>query len=76
MFILMVIVFVLGYVAIALEHPLKVDKAATALIIGTLCWVVYILGAEGILNLGYSLSWTEYLAQHPDAHGLQAIHEF
>ena len=76
MFILMVIVFVLGYVAIALEHPLKVDKAATALIIGTLCWVVYILGAEGILNLGYSLSWAEYLAQHPDAHGLQAIHEF
>jgi Na+/H+ antiporter NhaD/arsenite permease-like protein len=32
MFILMVIVFILGYTAIALEHPLKVNKAATALI--------------------------------------------
>ena len=33
---LMIIVFVLGYIAIALEHPLKIDKAATALIIGGL----------------------------------------
>ena len=28
---LMIVVFVLGYMAIALEHPIKVDKAATAL---------------------------------------------
>lgn len=26
MFIIMVVVFVLGYLAIALEHPLRVDK--------------------------------------------------
>ena len=76
MFILMVVVFVLGYTAIALEHPLKVDKAASALIIGTLCWVLYILGAEGILHLGYSPSWEVFKAAHPDAHGLHAIHEF
>lgn len=76
MFILMVVVFVLGYAAIALEHPLKVDKAASALIIGTLCWVFYILGAEEILNLGFSPAWGAFLAAHPDAHGLHAIHEF
>jgi Na+/H+ antiporter NhaD/arsenite permease-like protein len=76
MFILMVVVFVLGYAAIALEHPLKVDKAASALIIGTLCWVFYILGAEEILNLGFSPAWDSFLAAHPDAHGLHAIHEF
>lgn len=76
MFILMVVVFVLGYAAIALEHPLKVDKAASALIIGTLCWVFYILGAEEILNLGFSPAWGSFLAAHPDAHGLHAIHEF
>ncbi len=35
---LMIIVFVLGYAAIAFEHPLKVDKAASALIIGGLGW--------------------------------------
>ncbi|VAW24268.1 Na+/H+ antiporter NhaD type [hydrothermal vent metagenome] len=76
MFILMVIVFVLGYTAIALEHPLRVDKAASALIIGTLCWVVYIIGAEGILNLGFSPSWGAFLASHPGEHGLDAIREF
>lgn len=76
MFILMVVIFVLGYTAIALEHPLKVDKAASALIIGTLTWVVYILGSESILHLGFSPSWTNFLAQHPEAHGLHAMREF
>jgi Na+/H+ antiporter NhaD/arsenite permease-like protein len=76
MFILMVIVFVLGYTAIALEHPLKVDKAASALIIGTLCWVVYILGAEDILNMGFSPTWEAFTVANPDSHGLHAIREF
>ncbi|SVD59889.1 uncharacterized protein METZ01_LOCUS412743, partial [marine metagenome] len=40
-FILMIVVFVLGYTAIALEHPIKVDKAASALIIGALGWVLF-----------------------------------
>ncbi|MCB0396208.1 MAG: sodium:proton antiporter NhaD [Flavobacteriales bacterium] len=50
MYVLMVLVFVLGYAAIALEHPLKIDKAASALITGVLCWTLYILGAEGIVD--------------------------
>jgi len=37
----MIIVFVLGYAAIALEHPIKVDKAASALIIGGLGWALF-----------------------------------
>lgn len=36
-------VFVLGYIAIAFEHPLKLNKAASALITGVLCWTIYIL---------------------------------
>jgi Na+/H+ antiporter NhaD/arsenite permease-like protein len=76
MFILMVVVFVLGYTAIALEHPLKIDKAASALIIGSLCWVVYALGAESVLHLGFSPSWQNFMAAHPDAHGIHAAHEF
>jgi Na+/H+ antiporter NhaD/arsenite permease-like protein len=76
MFLLMVLVFVLGYMAIALEHPLKVDKAATALIIGTLCWVFYMFGAEQILSMGYSLSWEHFKLAHPDVSGIEAIHEF
>jgi len=36
-------IFVLGYAAIALEHTIKLNKAASALITGVLCWVVYIV---------------------------------
>lgn len=35
-----------GYLTITLEHTLKINKAATALITGTLCWAVYILSAS------------------------------
>ena len=50
MFILMVAVFVLGYLAIALEHPIKIDKAATALITGAVCWGIYALAPADILH--------------------------
>ena len=40
-FTLMIVVFMLGYLAIALEHHIKVDKAASALIIGALGWVLF-----------------------------------
>ena len=49
MFELMVIIFVLGYAAIAFEHPIKVDKAASALLIGVLTWKIYMIGAANIL---------------------------
>ncbi len=57
MFLLMVIIFILGYTAIALEHPLKVDKAASALLTGTILWGLYALNASGILEMGLSPSW-------------------
>ena len=38
---LMIVVFFLGYLAIALEHSIKVDKAASALIIGGLGWALF-----------------------------------
>jgi Na+/H+ antiporter NhaD/arsenite permease-like protein len=59
MFILMVVVFVLGYAAIALEHPLKLDKAASALFIGAVTWTIYALDSINILSLGHSMSWNE-----------------
>lgn len=42
MAILIIVVFVLGYAAIALEHPIKIDKAASALITGVVCWALYV----------------------------------
>ncbi len=63
MFILMVIIFVVGYLMIALEHPLKIDKAASALLIGSLTWVAFILGAEDILTSGVSASWNHFIEE-------------
>lgn len=47
---LLITVFLLGYVAIAFEHPLQVNKAASALITGVLCWTIYILQTESPHN--------------------------
>lgn len=52
-----VILFVLGYLAIALEHPLRMDKAAIALFLGTLLWVVYAIGYPQILNESEVPEW-------------------
>ncbi len=76
MFIVMIVVFVLGYLAIALEHPLRVDKAVPALMIGTLVWVFYILGAFDIFTSGLSESWNTYSEglSHGDAvHGSESM---
>jgi Na+/H+ antiporter NhaD/arsenite permease-like protein len=42
---IIILLFVLGYAAIALEHSLKINKAASALLTGVLCWTVYILNS-------------------------------
>ena len=55
----MIVLFVLGYLAIALEHPLKIEKAASALILGSLLWALYALFSEHILAMGFSPSWEE-----------------
>lgn len=39
----LIIIFVIAYLAIALEHPLKINKAATALAGAGLMWTVYAL---------------------------------
>jgi len=52
------IVFLLGYTAIALEHPLKINKAATALVTAAICWSIYALFSPD----GHGAS--EYLTGH------------
>lgn len=41
------IVFIVGYAAIAFEHPLKINKAATALVTAALCWSIFALFSTG-----------------------------
>ena len=60
MAILIVAVFILGYALIAFEHPLKIDKAATALLTGVLCWIILMFGME------YMPAYSEIATAHPD----------
>lgn len=55
MYLLMIIVFILGYVAIAFEHNLKIDKAAAALVTGVLCWVFFVLGGAEMDQIEHDL---------------------
>lgn len=38
-----IIVFAIGYLMIAFEHPLRVNKTASALLTGVLCWTLFVM---------------------------------
>ncbi|MDE7443308.1 MAG: sodium:proton antiporter NhaD [Muribaculaceae bacterium] len=65
MFVTIVVLFVIGYLAIALEHPLKVEKTASALLLGMLLWGVYLLGAESIVPMCSAEKFQQFLAENP-----------
>jgi Na+/H+ antiporter NhaD/arsenite permease-like protein len=56
---LVVLVFILGYLAIAFEHPIRINKAASALLTGALCWSIYALSSADKEAVSHQL--TEHL---------------
>ncbi|WP_341216766.1 sodium:proton antiporter NhaD [uncultured Wocania sp.] len=42
-----ILVFVMGYLAITLEHSIKIDKLIPALVMMAICWALIALGIEG-----------------------------
>lgn len=57
---LIILVFLIGYTLIALEHPIKIDKAATALLTGVFCWLILIFGID------HMPAYAEIAGSHPD----------
>ena len=53
-----ILVFVLAYAAIAIEHPLGVSKSASALLGAGLLWTIYALGIGDHGRVGHELSET------------------
>ena len=45
--ILIVIIFVLGYLAITLEHNIKIDKLIPAVVMMAVCWALVAFGIDG-----------------------------
>lgn len=68
MFYFMIILFVIGYTCIALEHPLKINKTAFALLLGMLIWLCYILTGPSIFDIsGNGGAYNAFLEEHPGA---------
>lgn len=61
--ILIVVIFVLGYLGIAFEHSIHVDKAASALLIGMLCWALYALNPAEFLKIDENKAVTELVEE-------------
>lgn len=53
---LITLIFIIGYAAIAFEHQIKINKTASALLVGTLCWTFYILDNQDIASTQGQLS--------------------
>ena len=43
MVILIIVIFIVGYVAIAFEQRIRINKAATAMLTGVICWSIFAL---------------------------------
>ncbi|MGZ5189907.1 MAG: sodium:proton antiporter NhaD [Flavisolibacter sp.] len=56
MILLIVTIFVIGYLAIAFEHTTHINKAAPALITGVLCWTIYILFSSDKEHITHQLT--------------------
>lgn len=50
MAVLILLIFILGYVFITIEHTIKIDKAAIALLTGVGCWTSYVLLDSNLEN--------------------------
>lgn len=46
MVVILLAIFVIGYAAITLEHSIKINKTATALITAVLCWTLIVLSTD------------------------------
>ena len=83
-FILMAVIFVLGYLTIALEQPLKINKAPVAIFMGMILWIVYAIFNQRILSLGFSPSFdilknvSGYVSEYiiPKVSKIQAKHVY
>lgn len=65
MLVAVVATFVIGYLAIVLEHPLKVDKTVPALLAGVICWALIALGHLPVIGEGHEVeSSKEVLLYH------------
>ena len=52
---IIILIFVVGYISIAFEHKIRIDKAASALITGVLCWLFYFFSIQSVTVVEHEL---------------------
>ena len=72
--IFIIVVFVLGYLAITLEHSLKIDKLIPAVVMMAICWALIAFGLDGFTSWFDSASHSlvnnfASLPAHAESHG-------
>ena len=60
---LIILVFMIGYIAIALEHTIKINKTASAILTGVICWTLFALSSPSstLLESSHFTSFLEGL---------------
>lgn len=62
---LIIILFIVGYLAIALEHTLKINKAAIALVTGVAIWTLYITGSPLLVPILNEENFQHFVSSTP-----------
>lgn len=70
MVLLICLIFAIGYLCITLEHTINVNKAATALITGVLCWTLFVVNTPPLLNESKVPGW---FANEAKAEGIENV---
>jgi len=63
---LIITVFVFGYLAIASEHRIHFNKAASALFIVVVCWTLYMISVDSITPESSVPDWFAQKIGHGD----------
>jgi len=64
---LIILIFVFGYLAITLEHPLKLDKTVPALLMAAIMWA--------LLAIGFQQGWFNVVDGHENVFSFLAGHD-
>lgn len=75
MALLLIAAFIIGYTLIAFEHPIKIDKAASALLTGVACWLILAFGIQGMPVAAAGLEDPQQLVHHSLSEHLSGISE-
>jgi Na+/H+ antiporter NhaD/arsenite permease-like protein len=59
-----VLTFIIGYLVIVFEHPLRLDKTVPALLMGALCWAFVSLGHLDVMNHHHEVGSLEGVLLH------------